>query len=418
MRAAFSNRYTDHPSWERTNDGFLRAPARILKAGIMLYHRKEVGDALPKDFKGDTIRVLVDQDAMNDATALRTLENAQITAWDHEWVTLKNADTAGKGNVAGAARIEGPYTICDLLVTDPATIKDMESDEIPEISAAYHADLDFTPGEFEGRAYDARQCNIQYNHIAIIPYGTGRGGTDVRVLNKDVQLENKDQGGNQMALVRVKLRNTGRYVNVEEEDAKAIENEQDEAGGKVEEAKGETAEKGRSLEETMGQLEEKNGSMSQLQEEIEELKGELSVYEEKLDELLSGDGLEDAADEMNEDQDDAGEIIENIAADEKDEEKKEEVRNCRFKNVDGRKRPLRGEALYRSVLSTCGVVVENMSAEGVRGAFKAHAQIVKKFSNRGKGKTVNGVKLANSMTEGVTTRTGDTRTALQKLGYK
>jgi hypothetical protein len=391
----------------------------------MLYHRKEVGDELPADFKGDTVRVLVDQAAMNDATALRTLENAQITAWDHEWVTLKNAATAGKGNVAGAARIEGPYTECDLLVTDPATIKDMEAGDLPEISAAYHANLDFEPGEFEGQPYDAKQCNIMYNHIAIIPYGTGRGGTDVKVLNKDSQLENNDQGGRKMAMVRVKLRNTGRYVNVEEEDAKAIENEQDEAAEQTEGAekdaegaKAEAGEKGRSLEDAMGELDDKNGDMQQLQEEIEELKGELSVYKEKLDELLSGDGLEDAADEMNEDQDDAGEIIENVAADEKDEEKKEEVRNCRFKNTNGRKRPLRGEALYRAVLNVCGVAVENMSAEGVRGAFKAHAQILKKFSNKGKVKTVNGVKLINGMASTAVTNNADTRTALQKLGYK
>lgn len=202
-------------------------------------------------------------------------------------------------------------------------------------------------------------------------------------------------------LVRVRLKNTGRFVNVDEEVAKDLE--ENDAKGEESESKA-----SKSLEETMGQLEGKNGELANLQSEIEELKGELSVYKEKLDQLLSEETIEHAAADMMEDKADADEIIENMIGCDGSEEakKKEEIKN----SMNG----VWGSALHEKVLTAIGVRCENMSKETMRGAFKAQAQIVKAGAVRLKNKKIAGENIFQNSTDSHVT---SGRTTSQKLGY-
>jgi hypothetical protein len=405
------------PKWEKTADGFLRTKARILKECVMPYNAEELG-ATPEEASG-TVNMFVGMTEMNDTEALRTLEGCPIVTWDHNWLDPTTIGKFGKGAVAGSPRINEPFTEVDLLVTHPDAIADIEAGKIGEISAAYHAESVFEPGDYNGQGFDAKQVRLRYNHIAIIPMGTGRAGLDVKIFNKSAHTTNTQEGGIQMALdVKVRLRNTKRIINTDEEGAAALAEEdgksqekEEGAQKEAESAKSEAGEKGRSLEDAMGELDDKNGSMQQLQEEIEELKGELSVYKEKLDQLLSGDGLEEAAEGMNEEQGEADEILENCAMTAKNGEEKEKVLNCKFKDVTNKK-VHRGTDLHRAVLTACGVKTENMTPPELKGAFKAQNQIVR--SNGGK-KVVSGTKVVNSMTGGTE---GVQRTAHQKLGFK
>jgi hypothetical protein len=305
-------------------------------------------------------------------------------------VTPDNAGVS-KGNTAGAARLDGPYLVIDMIITDPTTIADIEAGKIGEISAGYHADTIFENGEFDGQPYQAKQTQLRFNHIAIIPSGAGRAGTDVRIINKK-QEEKK------MDVVKVRLRN-GKFINTDEEGAAAIED--DSTTAEV------TASK--SLEELMSQVAELNAQIESLQAEAEEGKGELSVYKEKLDELLSGEAVEEAAEQLTSERGEGMEILENAFGEEAAEEK-EKVKN----SVKG----LRGTALHSAVLVACGVKVENMSPEAIRGAFKAQSQLSKQgFTNR-KHAGVTGAKLMNSMTPSQTSGVGVQRTALERLGFK
>ena len=363
----------ERPRWQKTEDGFLRCPARVLAHCVMPYLREELAEAtedLP-EYIGEQINMYVPQWSLTDPEALHTLEGAPIVIGDHSWLTPEVIKEYGMGHVAGTPRLDGDYLEVDLLVTDPQAIARIEAGELPEISAAYRAETVFEPGVFNGQPYDAVQTALRYNHIAVIPEGHGRGGRDVRILNTKQKEEKK------MAF-KVLLKNTGKFINVEtEEDVKAVEEEGSKSAA--------------SLEKTMGDLESKNGELSAVQAEVDELKGELSVYKEKLDELLSTESIEHAADEMVQEGGEAEEILSNTAIvnekGDEDEEKKKEIMNSLKK--------LHGTKLHNAVLSAVGVKTEGMSPEALKGAFKAQHQICN--SMKGKGRKVAGAKMMNGI---------------------
>ena len=391
---------SEHGLWEETAEGFLRCRVRVLRSCIMPYDVSEIEDA--PEGSPNPIMMLIGMDSMTSPDSLRSLEGVPVVAWDHEWVTLDNAKTVSKGNVAGAPVVIGPYLEIDVLVTDPQTIQDIKDKKIGEISAAYNAESVFEPGEYDGGHYDAKQTKIFYNHIAVIPEGMGRAGLDVRILNK------KSEKGEESIMaddkkVRVKLRN-GKFINTDEEGAEEVETD-------VKEADSSEKDSGKKLEELMAECEELKAAKEKSDAELEQVKGELSVYKEKLDQLLSEENIEAAATEMIGEQDEAGEILENSKIfDEKgkevdEEDKKEEIKNS-IKSLHGTK-------LHAAVLSKIGVKIENMSPDALKGAFKAQNQIIKSMGGK---RFVAGTKLMN----GIVTKDGqrEERTAKERLGFK
>ena len=379
---------SDHPKWERTPDGFLRCRARVLAERIMPYARHELTE-VPDGVMADPVRMLVTRETMGTAESLRSLEGIPITIGDHHWLTPDLVKEFGKGAVAGTPVLDGPYLVCDLLVTDPEAIEAIETFRCPEISAAYTSDTVFEPGEWDGQPYDAKQTRLLYNHIAVIPKGDGRAGPDVRILNK--------QSKGEEPMVKYKLAN-GKYVNVDEE-----------AAGTIEESEGAS---GKSLEALMAQVEDLNQQIAALQGEAEEGKGELSVYKEKLDELLNPELLEAAAGEMVEEKGEAEEIIEN-AFEEKNEEK-DEIQN----SIKG----LYGTKLHTAVLTAVGVKCENLSPEVLKATFKAQHQITnamkaKRLAAPAPAK-VAGAKMFNAQKTPPGSESRPQRSAMERLGFK
>lgn len=399
-----TNQFTTQPfapkQWEKTEDGFLRVKARVLAERVMPYSPLDFTCGLPDELANEpVINMLVDRTSMTTGDSLRTLESAQVTAPAHVWVTPDN-DHDSKGNAVGSPRLDGPYLEIDLLVTDPDAIQDIEAGRIGEISAGYHADTIFEPGEFDGTPFHARQVALRFNHIAVIPYGTGRAGSDVRIINQ------KQEGDTNMAdqkIVRVQLRNTKRFVNVDEEGAQAIAAE--------EAAATEAANlDGKKLEDLMKEAEEAKASAADANAQLEELRGELSVYKEKLDELLSTEAIEHAAMGMVAEQAEANEIIENaIVCNEKGEEDEKEKEKV-FNSI----KSLHGTKLHTTVLNSIGVKTEGMSAEAIRGAFKAQHQIMNTFKDK---KHVAGHRMMN-MKDGQPPAPPQQRTAKERLGFK
>ena len=179
MKIAFANK-AERPRWEKTPDGFLRCRARVLAERIMPYDRFELEDPPPGQ---GLFNMLVTRDEMASPAALRSLEGIPIVAGDHTWLTPELVKAHAVGSVAGTPKLDGDYLTCDLLVTDPETIRAIEADELPEISAAYLAETIFEPGVFNNAVYDALQTQLRFNHIALIAEGRGRAGRDVRILN-------------------------------------------------------------------------------------------------------------------------------------------------------------------------------------------------------------------------------------------
>lgn len=388
---SFSVLSDDRPKWEKTEDGFLRCKARILAERVLPYSASELSD-LPNDFTDDIVMMYVPLDCLTSSESLRSLEGCPVVVGDHVWMDPATIKQASNGSVAGSARVDGPYIEVDLLITDENAINNIEMGETPEISAGYRADTVYDSGSFDGQPYHAKQTRIRYNHIAVIPRGHGRAGQDIRILNKS---QTQEKGNDEMAdetketkaMVRVTLKNSRKFLNTDEEGAQAYEED-----NKVSEEK---------LTGAMDELETKNGEMQSLQAEIDNLKGQLSAYKEKLDQLLSEEAVEHKAMEMIEESDEADEIIENMA----DEDKTEEIKNA----IKG----LHGTKLHDAVLAAVGVKFENASPDTLKGAFKAQAQIAK-MGKMPKTKVVAGEKMVN---KAKVAAEKPERTHTQRLGY-
>lgn len=73
---------------------------------------------------------------------------------------------------------DGKFVRARMLVTDASAISAMEKGKA-ELSCGYLCDLDFSPGEVDGKRYDAIQRNVRGNHVALV--AAGRAGPEVRV---------------------------------------------------------------------------------------------------------------------------------------------------------------------------------------------------------------------------------------------
>lgn len=156
---------------ERTQVGGIKAPARITRTGILEYRfpdgsvRREL--RLPEEvFNADSLKSLSGATVCDLAHHLRGLIDT------HRW------KDATLGHVE-SVRQDGNYVAAVLNINDARAVVDAENKRLHDISCGYTCKLDFSPGEYQGQPYDAIQRGIRYNHVAVLPKGKGRAGTDV-----------------------------------------------------------------------------------------------------------------------------------------------------------------------------------------------------------------------------------------------
>ena len=95
---------------------------------------------------------------------------------------------------------------------------------------------------------------------------------------------------------------------------------------------------------------------------------------------------------MNEEQDEADEIIENCEIKNEKGEEPDEKAKDEFKNTY---RKLHGQKLHEYILKAVGMKIENMSPDALRGAFKANHSFI--MNLKAKNKTVAGANLTRGM---------------------
>src|SRR6478752_514908 len=156
----------------RTQVGGVRVDARLTRIGVLPYTLAD----------GSVRRELRHPDEVFNADSLATLQSAPVTDLAHHRSLIgphnwKEANLGHTENVRSDAR----YVEGELVINDAATVADVENGKLSDISCGYECKLDFTPGVFDGERYDAIQRDIRYNHVAVLPKGRGRAGTDVGV---------------------------------------------------------------------------------------------------------------------------------------------------------------------------------------------------------------------------------------------
>lgn len=388
--------------WRMTNDGFLRCTARVQEAKVLQYSKEEVGDRF-QDLDKDVIDVFVSGSALAEEKAIASLEGAPIVAWEHVWADPSVIKEVSVGSVAGTPTIQDNFLVCDFLITDTKTIEQIKSGEIGEVSAAYYADTILEPGVFDGNSFDARQENLQYNHVAIIPAGQGRAGGDVRITNKSNKKEETIIVENPV-LVKVASSDSKKFMNMDEDSTKIYLEEKENKALSVQK-----------LTEAMNQAQsdvetykEKEQNAADQDARIAELEGELAVYKAKVEEMGDESLIEQRAMGMVEDQEEAGEIMENAELVDDSGEPMDESATDEYKNSI---KKIHGDKLRKSVLTRVGIKTENMSSEALKGAWAARKQLSHMTT-----KKVSGQNMMIKNTKNVK-ENKNTRSAMQRLGF-
>jgi hypothetical protein len=278
--------------------GFLRCTAGILKAGVMVYAKSELADSSPPEHLGDTIRIYVSQDELENQDSVTSLEGAPASV-NHIWQSAGNVRSCG--SIAGRPFIDGDHLVADILITDSDAVRrimlsDNDAEKLTEISSAGDWGIVWQEGVTEhGEPYDGYFTNIRFNHVALLPAGAGRAGASVRIINtKEVA---------KMEFTRVKLR-TGQVVRVANEDVRELEAADAAAETEVKNAV--------SPEELQGALDELTALKAEVGDKnarISELEGVIQTYKDQLEAALSPDQVEEAAAEMTSDREEAAEVM-------------------------------------------------------------------------------------------------------------
>jgi ribosomal protein S20 len=269
-------------NWRLDSDtGFLTITVSLLNDQPMQYLASEVGAS-----DDSTYLMSAPYDEM--CKGMTSLYGMPVVV-GHVWQTV---DTVGQsvGNIKGNIQVD-PKTktiTCDVLITDASTITRIIEGELVEISAAYYCDLSYIDDTTSGT-----QHNIDFNHLALLPKGEGRGGEAIRILNhKKPQEKHMATDANQDILTQIRLTN-GKTVRVANEDADEVQ----EMDKKVENMIDDEA--------FQGKIEELKAARDQ----VSRLEGEMSALKEKLDAAMSPEVVEGAAAEMVENEEYAEKIM-------------------------------------------------------------------------------------------------------------
>lgn len=179
----------------KTPQGFLKIPATLTRTGVFKYKRKD----------GSVVRELRRPEEVFKPESIATLKGVPITN-DHptDLVTPENAKALSVGFTSEEIQIIDEKLLQTMAtIMDAKTIADIEGGK-NEISCGYVADVEETPGVWNGEEYDCEQKNIIYNHVAIVDIG--RAGPEVRLrLDSDAVLLTDDEHKGDSPMDKVKI---------------------------------------------------------------------------------------------------------------------------------------------------------------------------------------------------------------------
>lgn len=166
---------------EYTDEGFLRVPGRVARAGnVQEYYAKEL-DITDRD-PMDIVKVYRPPEEVFNADSLESYKGADIT--DNHPNKMVDADSfkdVSKGVAVSPGRQEGDFVVVDLIIKDKNAIKAVESGKV-QLSAGYSADYEKSEGTTPtGENYDYIQRNIKINHVALVD--RARAGGQARIFD-------------------------------------------------------------------------------------------------------------------------------------------------------------------------------------------------------------------------------------------
>ena len=169
-----------------TPNGFATILAMLTRTGILTYQQ------IDPDGTIKIIRQLRLPDEVFSDQTMSTLAGIPLTN-NHpkELINPANASDYIVGMASdNPKRVFAPitgdneeYVQQRLTIFDASTIDLIRQKKKTQLSLGYSCELEFTPGQYKGKEYDAIQRNIRVNHAALVD--TARGGPSCKVMLKD-----------------------------------------------------------------------------------------------------------------------------------------------------------------------------------------------------------------------------------------
>lgn len=166
-------------SREMTEEGFLKAPAFVARAGVQDYMAYELG--LP----GDPMRrvgVYRPEAEVFSQESLATYENKDITD-DHpeDFINAENYSETTRGQVTSKGIKDGDMVRINVIIKDKKAIDALTGGK-SALSAGYYCEYVSESGTFDGKPYELVQKDIRINHVALVDIA--RAGMNAKVLDK------------------------------------------------------------------------------------------------------------------------------------------------------------------------------------------------------------------------------------------
>lgn len=218
----------------RLPNGFLKVDAYLTRVGVFDYRQPD----------GKIRRELRPPEEVFAKDSLESFALAPVTN-DHPlpgYLTADNAQQFATGSV-GEPRADTDKVRANLQIWAPTLIADMEKGKT-QVSCGYSAEIDETPGIWNGQRYDCVQRNIRGNHVAIV--SAGRAGPDVRVrmdsadaVMLDQTTPDSEPSAQEKPVANRTIKIDGVDATVEETTAQLIEKQQAKADAAVSASRGE-----------------------------------------------------------------------------------------------------------------------------------------------------------------------------------
>ena len=155
---------------ENEEDGFLTVEIAATRTGVMPYY----------DWETDTlVNELKPPEEIFSETTMESLKGVPIT--DRHPPMMVNSENwldFTKGTTHLDVRQEDNKLVVSETLFDDNLIAYVKSGKKAQVSIGFRAEIDESPGEFEGEEYDRVQRNIRINHVAHVK--EGRAGEEIR----------------------------------------------------------------------------------------------------------------------------------------------------------------------------------------------------------------------------------------------
>lgn len=192
----------------------------LSKVGIFPYLGKQISPELEPD---KIYQVLRPAEELQSEATLNSFKLLPIVD-EHMMLGtkpgMKPAEDKGVHGVIGEdVKADGNLVTGDLKIFSEH-LKDQIENGKKELSMGYFCDYELTPGEFNGKHYDAIQRNIRGNHVALVD--EGRMGAEVRVMDKIVTFDTIKEI-NEMTLKTKQNQTKSLKTSVMDEDVEELE---------------------------------------------------------------------------------------------------------------------------------------------------------------------------------------------------